>query len=708
MKKSISLSLAVLAFAAAASFGAAAQSETETTARLVVKFREGPLELNSGAGRRQALDASKVAGTSLSVVRNTASGATVYALPAAVTLLQARDIARRLALDPRVKSAEPDVRVKMQVEPVPNDAVSATQWNLRDPLSGPVGGANLFRASAMAAGARVVVAVVDSGVLPHPDLVSGLLPGYDMFSDAASANDGDGRDNDATDPGDYCDPNGVGGGSSWHGLKVASLIGAQTNNGIGIAGATSNVAMVLPVRALGCGGGWMSDIMDAVLWASGVPVAGAPSNANPARVINLSLSGTPGAGCPGFMQDAVDVATARGVVITAAAGNHGSSTDIAAPASCAGVIAVGAHTRSGDLAAYSNTSSRVTLTAPGGGVCRSQVATCDSTGTAALDNSGFTLAGAYRDFGPFAGTSAATPHVSAAAALLVAVKPDLTPAEVRSALVSAARAPVAGSYCALNPGKCGGGMLDATAAVMQVSAPLLTLTQPRKSVASAAVVNLSVSASGASGPYTYTWTQKTGETVTLSGQGTNAVSFVAPNAKGVVAFDIEVGSALGNAARDTITVSVNNAPVLTLPERVALAHNTTLSLPVSVADADGDSVAVAILEGPEGASIEGGMLTWLRPAAGVAKFVLIAGDGDLDSSPVTVYVDVAAAPAPVEGTPPSGGTGGQSPGGSAGGDTGGGSSSSLFVALMALAVGALCRTRGAASVTMPTKSRSPD
>ncbi len=135
----------------------------------------------------------------------------------------------------------------------------------------------------------VVVAVIDSGMLPHPDITSRLVPGADLITSPSISNDGDGRDGDNTDPGDTC------GGvpSSWHGLHVAGTIGATTDNGLGIAGVDQR-ARVLPVRALGTCGGWASDIADAIRWAAGLPVPGVPPNPTPAKVLNLSLGG-PGA-----------------------------------------------------------------------------------------------------------------------------------------------------------------------------------------------------------------------------------------------------------------------------------------------------------------------------------------------------------------------------------------------------------------------------
>ena len=130
-----------------------------------------------------------------------------------------------------------------------------------------------------------------------------LLPGYDMVSDAAVANDDDGRDGDASDPGDWVTQAEIAqrGGeffrcadspepSSWHGTQVSGLIAAVTHNGIGMASTAPGVR-VLPVRVLGKCGGHDSDILAGMRWAAGLSVPGVPANPYPARVINLSLGG---------------------------------------------------------------------------------------------------------------------------------------------------------------------------------------------------------------------------------------------------------------------------------------------------------------------------------------------------------------------------------------------------------------------------------
>ena len=181
----------------------------------------------------------------------------------------------------------------------------------------------------------VVIAELDTGVrFDHPDLRSDsanrLLPGYDMISSVQqTGNTGEGRNADASDPGDWVTSadtktalfaNCTVGNSSWHGTRVAGILGAVTNNSTGIAGMTWS-GWVLPVRVLGKCGGYDSDIIAGMAWAAGFPVHGVPNNPYPARIINMSL-GAAGA-CPQSYQDVIDQLTAAGVLIVVSAGNEG-------------------------------------------------------------------------------------------------------------------------------------------------------------------------------------------------------------------------------------------------------------------------------------------------------------------------------------------------------------------------------------------------
>ncbi len=364
-------------------------------------------------------------------------------------------MASLLQTDAAVQYADPVRRATAKL--VPNDAKYSEQWSLSD----AVGGIGAPAAWDLQVGSvSTVVAVVDTGITQHPELAGRVLPGFDFISDPASANDGGGRDNDASDPGDATSDGECGDGSrgepsSWHGTFVSGIIAANTNNGAGIAGLNWN-AKILPVRVLGKCGGTFEDITAGVLWAAGLAVAGAPPNPNPARVINMSLGGA--TSCPQALQDAIDLALSQGAVITVAAGNESDNASDSAPANCSGVITVGASTRAGDRAGYSNFGVRVDVSAPGGdgGDVSTLVLSLSNDGTASVGNPAYAIG---------AGTSAAAPHVAGVASLMVARNANLTPGHVLDIISGTARLFASGGTCGNGP-FCGSGLLDAGLAVM--------------------------------------------------------------------------------------------------------------------------------------------------------------------------------------------------------------------------------------------------
>ena len=255
-------------------------------------------------------------------------------------------------------------------------------------------------------GEGVVVAVPDTGVLKaHPDLQEALLPGLDLV-------DGD------ADPEEPV----VGGLQSFHGSHVASIAAAPWN-GVGMAGASQ--ARLLPIRLLDPGGsGRESDLILALRWAAGLPVEGLPPNPNPARVVNLSLAGV--GPCSAPLQEAIDEARARGVLVVAAAGNQGEDYRGYFPANCRGVLPVGAVGPDGRLAPYSNRGAP--LLAPGGNLGLGL--------EAGVLGAGF-LPGQGMGWRYLQGTSQAAPHAAAALALLLGMGAD--PDAALGALLAGAR-----------------------------------------------------------------------------------------------------------------------------------------------------------------------------------------------------------------------------------------------------------------------------
>jgi serine protease len=412
----------------------------DATDRLIVKLRD-PGERDPD---RRIAEIGARAGERLVRRRAMSGGSHVVQLSRALAPDEARALARRLALDAAVASAEPDLRMFPQA--VPNDAYYAYQWSLFE----PAGGINAPAAWDLSVGASsVAVAVIDTGIRPHADLAGRLGVGYDFIADVATANDGDGRDADASDPGDYgCN----GSASSWHGTHVAGIIGAVANNGAGVVGVNWR-STIVSARALGRCGGYTSDIVDAMRWASGIAVAGVAANANPARVLNLSLGGA--GPCGTAFQNAVNDVTARGTVVVVAAGNGNADASGTAPANCSGVIAVAATTRSGGKASYSNYGATVAIAAPGGG---------GSDGILSTLNSGTTTPGAD-SYAWYQGTSMATPHVSGVVSLMLSLDPSLTPAQVAAKLRSSARAFPTGTGADCTSALCGAGIVDAAAAL---------------------------------------------------------------------------------------------------------------------------------------------------------------------------------------------------------------------------------------------------
>ncbi len=428
----------------------------QKTYRLIIKYRNQ--KVNKGSTRsaeRNANLLSQDSGTTLKYVRRTASNSHVMQLDRLVSMAEANDIAEQIAMHPDVLYAEPD-GIRQQAA-IPNDPLYSQQWNYSGfRLSG---GINLPDAWDISTGKDVVVAVIDTGYRPHEDLQDKVLPGYDFISDSFMANDGNERDNDAKDPGDWLEPGECGDGvpffgqnSSWHGTHVAGTIAASSDNGIGVTGVAWD-AKILPLRVLGKCGGFDSDIADAMLWAAGVPVAGVPDNPNPAKVLNLSLGGLEedGKGCPQTFRDAIRAVRKAGATVVVAAGNESMDAKAYVPANCPGVITVGATDFWGASAIFSNFGSNVDVSAPGaeflffGGILSTV-----NTGLTRPEDDGY---------GDKIGTSMSTPHVSGVAALMYAMEPDLKPSRVEEIIKKTAQP--FNIPCTL----CGTGIIDATAAL---------------------------------------------------------------------------------------------------------------------------------------------------------------------------------------------------------------------------------------------------
>jgi serine protease len=427
-------------------------------------------------------------GAKAGLLRQMGTGAHVFKLDRALSHNDLQRVAAELkAADPNIAYAEPDR--KMYPLMTPNDTSYGSQWDLYE----TTGGIRAPAAWDLSTGSGVTVAVIDTGIRPHADLSGQIVAGYDMIKDTAVSNDGNGRDSDPSDPGDWTAANECAAGepasnSSWHGTHVAGTIAARTNNASGVAGIAFN-AKIQPIRVLGKCGGYTSDIADGMIWASGGTVSGLPTNATPSRVINMSLGG--GGACDTTSQNAINSARSRGTAIVVAAGNENQNASNSNPANCSGVITVAATDRNGSRAYYSNYGSVVTLAAPGGDVRSSS-----SNGILSTLNAGTQAPGAD-SYAYYQGTSMATPHVAGVVALMLSAKPGATPDQIKAALQSSARA---------FPGtcsQCGSGILDAAAAVAAITGtgglPTVNETESNGSIASANTVSAPANVNGTIG-----------------------------------------------------------------------------------------------------------------------------------------------------------------------------------------------------------------
>jgi serine protease len=494
-----------------------APSHVELAARPQAGLREQPLATPARErelARRQrvlgeaGLDAA--AGSALRNLRPVGRDQLLLTLTAPVTATQAQAIVDRLAARPEVDWVQVNTRERRLQLPDDGFFQSGAQWwllpatgtdanALADRRRGVPGFQSAWLRPGGTGSPSAVIAVLDTGITPHPELEGRVLPGYDFVADLKFGADGDGRDANPNDPGDgvtlsdLSDPHFKGctvSNSSWHGTVIAGLTAARTNDANGVA-AIHWDGRILPVRVAGKCGADVADIVEGMRWAAGLPacrrddgagtcVEFAPVNANPARIVNISFGSSNA--CGAAYQTAVNELKAANAVVIAAAGNeHATPTR---PANCTGAIGVAGLARDGYKTHYSNF---------GGALAATGIATVsgDDNGDPAarwnvLADEGILSIGNDNSGAPgyyyFWGTSFSAPLVSGAVSLMLSVNPSLSYAQIVDGLRRSARPHVTSSFigpCSeSNPGRCicttatcGVGILDAEQAVLYAANP---------------------------------------------------------------------------------------------------------------------------------------------------------------------------------------------------------------------------------------------
>ena len=540
---------------------------------------------------------------------------------------------KALRADPAVEYADVDQR--RYAHSIPDDPLfappagsgSSGQWFMQTPGPATVNGiattdwsaTDAVSAWSLTTGSSgTVIADVDTGVrFDHPDLLRAgfggrLLPGYDFVDQDYNrttgaalgtfliANDGDGWDPDPSDPGDWIDATDQRNSlfpsadcavsdSSWHGTRVMGVLGALTDNGIGVAGMSWN-PYLLPVRALGKCGGYDSDIITGMQWAAGLSVMGVADNPYPASIINLSIGGS--GACPSDYQAVIKTLTAMSVLVVASAGNESGPVD--APANCAGVLAVAGLRNVGTKVGYSSFGQQVGIAAPAGncvnqsGACLRSIDTTVNLGLKAPGANGYS-----NETDVNLGTSFSAPIVSGIAALMRAVNANLGPAQLIARMEASASPfppntgglPVCPTVdavsgeCSCVPGQCGAGMANALSAVNAALAPIAVIT-----AAAGSSTQFDGSASVAAchaGIASYAWTVSGGVTIS-SGAGTAQVSVASNGSPGTLT--LTVWDSAGRSDTGTVSFSASGAATVNAPSSAGTAA-TACPTPLTVTPA---------------------------------------------------------------------------------------------------------------------------
>jgi subtilisin family serine protease len=415
-----------------------AQASKDENEPISQPYRVGAVLVGFRGGVSRAAQQAMLAATDASLQNTTAP---LGLVSLSVTPGHEAETAAALRRRPDVAFAELDYLAT--AAEVPDDPAWGNQWSLAR-----IGLPEAWKVTTGSTG--TIIATVDSGLyLGHPDLTSkvwinpGEIPGNGIDDDL------NGKVDDVNGWHFYQQwtPNGyLPAGNAdvsdefGHGTHVTGIIGAATNNGLGIAGVAWGVR-VMPVRVLDqYGNGWYSDIYAGIIYAAD----------NGAKIINLSLGG---AAASQTLCEAAAYAHQKGALLVAAAGNAGAAA-VYYPAACDGVLAVAATDRFDQRARFSSYGPEVDLAAPG----------VDIYSTWPWLDGYFTESG----------TSMAAPHVSGVAALVWSRWPEWDNVAVSRQLTETAVDVDAAGWDPYT----GWGRLDAEAAVVSGGGPARPIYLP--------------------------------------------------------------------------------------------------------------------------------------------------------------------------------------------------------------------------------------
>lgn len=367
--------------------------------------------------------------------------------------------------------------------------------------------------------ANIKVAVVDNAVwVDHPDLVGKIVAQYDISTGTSNANPPTSGDADA-----------------WsHGTHVSGLVGASSNNNIGVASIGYNVSL-MAIKASSSNPENISGGFPGIQWAAN----------NGADVINMSWGG------PGFSQanqNLINAVSSMGVVLIAAAGNENTSS-AHYPSGYNNVISVASVDWNDTKSDFSNYSSTVDISAPGG---ISSPGPSGLLSTTWSDNS-------LGNYDAYAGTSMASPVVSGVAGLILSVNPELTPAEVEEILET-----TSDDISEQNPNfltTLGAGRVNAYQAVLNTPyQPTAVFSTPVEIITPGTSINFVDHSSGI--PSTWQWTFQGG---TPSSSNVATPTNITYNTPGTYDVSLTVTNEFGSSSvtyNDYIQVVTNPNPYI--------------------------------------------------------------------------------------------------------------------------------------------------